>query len=127
MTSVPRFPPRFAEGRRHFNAGRFYEAHEVFEDLLDDVDGDTRWALLVGFVQVAVGYHKWSSGHVGAAHMLRLGASKLAGFPPVAYGVAVDSLRCRAEEDAEILDAGGMLTGPPRMEMARPTRRPTDT
>jgi hypothetical protein len=58
--------------------------------------------------------------------MLRLGASKLAAFPPVAYGVAIESLRCRVEEDAAIVDAGGMLTGPPRMEMARLTQGPID-
>jgi hypothetical protein len=116
--TVVRLPPRFADGLRHFNAGRFFEAHEVFEDLLDDVD-DARWELLVGLVQVAVGYHKWSAGHPGASRMLRLGAGKLAALPTVAYGVAVASLRDRAEADAATLDGGGTLGEAPRIEMRR--------
>jgi hypothetical protein len=116
--SAVRLPPRFAQGRRHFNAGEFFEAHEVFEDLLDQVD-DARWDLLVGLVQVAVGYHKWSGNHPGAARMLRLGAGKLAAFPEVAYGVAVGRLRQRADADAATLDAGGTLSEPPRLEVGR--------
>jgi hypothetical protein len=113
-----RLPPRFAEGLRHFNAGEFFEAHEVFEDLLDDLD-DARWDLLVALVQVAVGYHKWASGHPGAARMLRLGAGKLAALPAIAYGVAVGLLRERADADASTLETGGTLGPPPRIAMGR--------
>ena len=113
-----RLPPRFAEGLRHFNAGDFFEAHEVFEDLLDDVD-DARWDLLVALVQVAVGYHKWASGHPGAARMLRLGAGKLAAFPALAYGVAIGSLRERADADASTLETGGTLATSPRIAVGR--------
>jgi hypothetical protein len=116
--STERLPPRFAQGLRHFNAGEFFEAHEVFENLLDDVD-DARWDLLVALVQVAVGYHKWAGGHPGAARMLRLGAGKLAAFPATAYGVAVGALREQATADASTLETGGTLGAPPRIAMGR--------
>ena len=119
-----RFPPRFAEGVRRFNAGAFFEAHEAFEDLLDEVEGDARWDLLVALIQVAVGYHKCVAGHEGAARMLRLGSEKLEHFPAVAYGVAVGRLRERAVEDAALLEDGTGLgerfsDNPPRIVMMR--------
>jgi uncharacterized protein len=122
-----RFPPAIARGIRHFNAGRFFEAHEAFEDLLDEVEGDERWDLLVALVQVAVGYHKWTSAHSGAERMLRLGGTKLAAFPPVAYGISVDRLRERVTNDATTL-AGqdppkGPTEPPPRIDMRRAERK----
>ena len=119
-----RIPPRFAEGIRRFNAGAFFEAHEVFEDLMDEVEGDERWDLLVALIQIAVGYHKCVAGHPGAARMLRLGGEKLARFPAVAYGVAVEQLRDRTMEDAALIEAGILLgarfaEAPPRIVMLR--------
>jgi predicted metal-dependent hydrolase len=104
-----------------FNAGAFFEAHEAFEDLLDAVEGDERWELLVALIQVAVGYHKWQAGHAGAARMLRLGVEKLAPFPPVVSGIGVEALRRRVAEDLRSLDAGvgaeRLRAGRPRIEM----------
>ncbi|MGH7895593.1 MAG: DUF309 domain-containing protein [Candidatus Binatia bacterium] len=100
------FPAAFAEGLRHFNRGAYFEAHEAFEECLDEVEADERWDLLVALIQVAVGYHKLASGNVGAARMLLLGAEKLAVFPDVACGVVVGPLRRRAESDAAALEAG---------------------
>ena len=119
-----RFPPRFLEAVRRFNGGKFFEAHEAFEDLLDEVEGDERWELLVALIQIAVGYHKCVAGHPGAARMLRLGGAKLERFPAVACGVAVERLRQRAAEDAALLEAGTGLGArftetPPRIVMMR--------
>jgi predicted metal-dependent hydrolase len=100
------FPEGFAEGVRRFNAGEFFEAHEAFEELLDTVEEDGRWDLLVALVQVAVGYHKCVSGHPGSERMLGLGAEKLAAFPDVAWGVDVAALRTRVAADVATLSAG---------------------
>jgi predicted metal-dependent hydrolase len=122
-----RFPPAFAVGVQHFNRGEFFAAHEAFEELLDDVEGDRRWDLLVALVQVAVGYHKCVSGHPGAVRMLRLGSEKLAAFPAVAWGVDIEALRHRTARDLATL-AGGAATAdslgatPPRIEMRRMQR-----
>jgi hypothetical protein len=122
--SPARFPPGFALGVRHFNAGRFFEAHESFEELLDHVEGDDRWTLLVALIQVAVGYHKYAAGHPGAERMLRLGAAKLAPFPQAFAGLDVERLRTRVAEDLAILGSSGSLgarlaEAPPRLEMRR--------
>jgi len=116
----PDFPPGFLDGLRHFNAGRFFEAHEAFEDLLAAVEGDERWDLLVALVQVAVGYHKCASGHSGAARMLALGLAKLAPFAAETRGVAIGALRDRVAADLRRLDAGEDLAAhvardPPRL------------
>jgi len=121
---TPGFPPAFLDGVRLFNSGRFFEAHEAFEELLDDVEADGRWDLLVALIQVAVGYHKLSSGHDGAARMLELGLEKLAAFPDVAWGVDVGALRARVGEDAATLDAHGVAavrpaSGRPRIVVRR--------
>jgi len=108
-----RFPPGIAAAVRHFNAGRFFEAHEAFEALLDEVEGDDRWDLLVALIQVAVGYHKQTAGHPGAERMLRLGAQKLQKFALTAYGMDLAALRRRVAEDL----AGVAQSTPPRIEM----------
>lgn len=84
---------------RLFDAGAFFEAHEAFEELLDAVEEDGRWDLLLALIQVAVGYHKWTSGHPGAARMLGLGLEKLASFPDLAWDVDVAALRARVAAD----------------------------
>jgi hypothetical protein len=116
------FPPGFADGVRRFNAGEFFEAHEAFEALLDEVEEDGRWDLLVALIQVAVGYHKLSAGYPGGARMLRLGADKLAPFADVAWAVSVEALRQRIKEDLALLDGGDTLatrlaTSPPAIEI----------
>lgn len=113
--------PGFVDGVRHWNEGRWFEAHEAFEELMDVVeDDDAHWRLLLALVQVAVGYHKASSGHPGAERMLGLGLQKLAGFPDVAYGVRVDALRARVTADLASGDvAGRVADDPPRLTLGR--------
>src|SRR5437870_12582657 len=101
-----RFPTGFGAASRRFNAGESFETHEGFEELLDEVEGDDRWDLLVALIQVAVGYHKLTSAHPGAARMLRLGAERLAAFPAVARGVAAERLRSRIAEDLAAVGGG---------------------
>ena len=109
------FPARFRDGVRLFNAGRYFEAHEAFEESLDELEADPRWEFTVALVQVAVGYHKWTSGHPGAARMLGLGAEKLAAFPPDAWGIDVDALRRRLATDLAAAGQGVPCAVPPRI------------
>jgi NTE family protein len=46
-----------AAGARHFDTGRFFEAHEVWEDAWRVESGSAR-VLLQGLIQVAAGFHK---------------------------------------------------------------------
>ena len=116
MSAAP-FPPGFYDGVRRFAAGEYFEAHEAFEECLDDVESDDRWDLLVALVQVAVGYHKLASGHPGAARMLGLGGEKLAAFSAVAHGVDVAALRQRVEADRERPTAGALAADPPHIPL----------
>ena len=119
---VPRLPRAALAGVRLFNAGRFFEAHEAFEELLDDVEADPRWDLLLGLIQVAVGYHKCASGHPGGPQMLGKGLAKLEPFADDAGGVAIAALRARVQADRAALDQGVppvvQLALPPRMALA---------
>ena len=123
MVTAPRLPGAFLDGVRRFNAGEFFEAHEAFEELLDEVEGDARWELLVALIQVAVGYHKCASGHAGDQVMLEKGLAKLAPFADDAGGVAVDALRARVQSDLAALASGmpaaTVLASPPRLTLAR--------
>ncbi len=118
MTIAP-WPAGFTAGVRLFNAGRFFEAHEAFEELLDATETDGRWDLLVALVQVAVGYHKWTAGHPGAARMLGLGLEKLAAFPDDAWGVDVGALRARVAADRAVAARGESLPVAPRLLLRR--------
>ena len=86
MSSSP-WPTGFAEGVRLFDTGAFFEAHEAFEELLDVVEEDRRWDLLV-------------------ALMLGLGLEKLAAFPDQAWGVDVGALRTRVTTDRAAAEEG---------------------
>lgn len=105
MRGAP-WPAGFADGVRLFDGGAFFEAHEAFEELLDAVEEDSRWDLLGALIQVAVGYHKWTSGHPGAARMLGLGLEKLESLPEVAWGVDVGALRARVAADRDAATEG---------------------
>jgi uncharacterized protein len=119
------FPPAFLDGVRLFNSRQFFEAHEAFEELLDEVEEDGRWDLLVALIQVAVGYHKLASGYDGAARMLGLGLEKLRPFPAAAWTVDVEALRTRVAEDVDALAATAdaaearLSTDPPRIAVRR--------
>jgi hypothetical protein len=109
---------------REFNRGRYFEAHEVLEEALEDVPDD-RWDLFLGLIQIAVGYHKLSQGmHGGAARMLQMGMEKLpAPETPGAY-VDLALLRRRVRSDLDLLrtrrfDADAFARDPPRLRPLR--------
>jgi predicted metal-dependent hydrolase len=115
--AADRLPAGALEGVRRFNAGEFFEAHEAFEECLDAVEDDDRWTLLLGLIQVAVGYHKHTAGHPGAERMLALGGAKLAPLPDVAWGVRIEALRRRVATDLAALARGEGIAPAPRIEL----------
>lgn len=106
---------------RELNAGRYFETHEVLEDHLDEVS-DAYWPLVLGLIQIAVGYHKLASGSDGAARMLGIGLEKVAPFADDVLGIDVGALRRRTAIDharLERRDTVGALASlrgdPPRL------------
>lgn len=106
---------------REFNAGRYFEAHEVIEEGLDETPDDL-WDLCIGLIQIAVGYHKTTQGlWPGAAKMLGLGLEKVEPFPTDAGGINLEALRQRVRDDvarlrAGTFDGGAAQRNPPRLQ-----------
>jgi len=70
---------RFVEGVELFNRGRFFDAHEAWEDVWRDSTGEERrW--LQGLVQIAVALHHESTGNAeGARSVLARAIENLEG------------------------------------------------
>ena len=86
------------EGRGHFNAGRYFEAHEAWERAWLVQTGETkRW--LQGLIQIAAGLLKARSGNRAAAVRLLdagLGRIDAGAAPRVLAGFADDVRRLTA-------------------------------
>ena len=77
MMPAASFRERFEEGRALFNEGRFFEAHEKWEEAWLREKGSAK-LLLQGLIQIAAGFHKARSGNGAAAIRLwEAGASKV--------------------------------------------------
>jgi predicted metal-dependent hydrolase len=84
---------RLAEGVALFNAGHFYEAHEVWEEAWRREQG-VRRQLLQGLILVAAGWVKREAGNARGTRVLFTRAlERLEGLPPVCEGVDVERLR----------------------------------
>src|SRR5512132_3389935 len=88
-------PSRSIEpGRALFNAGRYFEAHEVWEALWLTETGERR-RLLQGLIQLAAALYKASEGGSarGCVHLLDTGIAKLDGIADHRAGLALARLR----------------------------------
>lgn len=94
---------KFERGVAHFNAGRFFEAHEVWEELWLAA-AEPEKTFLQGLIQVAAAFHHQARGNArGARSLLPAGVAKLAGCPDDFRGMAIGDLRNEAERWVEIL------------------------
>jgi len=86
-----------AEGINFFNSGRYFEAHEAWEDLWRVTKGPLR-LFYQGLVQAAVGLHHLNRGNLngGRAQLLK-SVAKLSEYPAhfcqIDNGTLVDDLR----------------------------------
>jgi predicted metal-dependent hydrolase len=116
-----RLRPLLLVAAREFNSGRYFEAHEVIEEGLDEVP-DELWNLCIGLIQIAVGYHKTTQGlWPGAAKMLGLGLEKVEPYSADAGGINLEPLRRRVREDLDRLENGrydgeAAAKDPPRLQ-----------
>ena len=86
------YDPRYLEGIQFFNECEFYEAHEVWEDLWQDYQGDSR-KFYQGLIQVAVCLHHFGNGNVRGARKLYHSSSRyLEAYRPHHLGLDVDKL-----------------------------------
>jgi predicted metal-dependent hydrolase len=102
--------PRFLRGVADFNAGAFYEAHEVWEDLWNDSEGETR-RVVQALVQLAAGYHKLEIGvPAGARKLLARALATLADVREAASPVALGPLCAALRAHLASLAAAGTST-----------------
>jgi len=59
----------FEQGCSHFDAGEYFEAHEVWEELWNEAHGP-RHAFLQGLIQIAVALHHAGNGNFKGPHKL---------------------------------------------------------
>src|SRR5277367_1783083 len=111
---------QFRRGVARFNARRFFEAHEVWEELWL-VEGEPEKTFLQGLIQLAAAYHHHGRGNRrGMQSLLAAGLAKLSRFPNDHRGIALGELRAEAEKWAEELSGVGDLRArkPPRIRLA---------
>jgi len=102
----------FERGVAQFNARKFFEAHEAWEELWL-IEPEPEKTFLQGLIQVAAALHHHSRGNSrGAKSLLAAGIVKLACFPASHRGLAVAKLRTQAKRWLRWLD-GEEGTGPP--------------
>ena len=78
-------------GAALFDQGRFWDAHEAWEEAWLEEEGEVR-LFLQGLIQVAAGYHKATVQLQpnGCVKLLRSGLDKLEPLPPEFLGVLLD-------------------------------------
>lgn len=88
---------KFQSGVRHFNAGRFFEAHEVWEELWLAAEEPEK-TFLQGLIQIAAAFHHHERGNArGRQSLLAAGIAKLAECPHDFRGAAIAQLRREIE------------------------------
>lgn len=110
------------EGMAHFNAARFFEAHEAWEEIWRSTTPEPK-ELWRGLIQVAVGlYHHRVRGNPGPARrVLARGLRRLEPFPQGTEGLDLDALRTAARAwEAWLADPrGGAPPLPRAVELLR--------
>jgi predicted metal-dependent hydrolase len=103
----------YQRGIRLFNARRFYDAHEVWEDVWREAAGMEK-KFLQGLIQAAVALHHQSTGNgVGACSLMERARKNLAGCPREFGGIRVGDLLESLGEWRAALAGGGELPGHP--------------
>jgi len=107
---------KFQHGIELFNAGSFFDAHEVLEDVWREAHGEEK-KFLQAVIQAAVGLHHHSTGNTaGARSLLARASRKLADYPGAYCGIALDRLCVSLEEWTASLANGEAPPAPPRLE-----------
>jgi predicted metal-dependent hydrolase len=120
----------FSRGIQLFNQHKFFECHEVLEDLWRPERGERR-LFLQGVIHLAVGfYHHQQENQAGASRQLQKGLKKLAGYLPAFEGVDTARLYGDSHACLERISSGERLAAFPQITPAamparslRPARR----
>ena len=115
---------KFQHGIELFNAGSFFDAHEVLEDVWREAHGEEK-KFLQAVIQAAVGLHHHSTGNIaGARSLLARASRKLADYPGAYCGIALEGLRRELKEWIASLAEGAAPPAPPRLEASATISNP---
>jgi uncharacterized protein len=94
---------RFTEGIRLFNRGKFFEAHEVWEEIWKQAEGEEK-IFYQGLIQAAAALVHAQRGNChGAVSLYLKSRSKLERFPEVWMGIDLEQFRSRFSQYFEKL------------------------
>jgi predicted metal-dependent hydrolase len=106
---------KFRSGIALFNAGRFFEAHEAWEEIWLKESGPEK-TYLQGLIQLAAAFHHGQRANPrGAKSLLAAALAKLDRCPDQHWGVAIATLRDEGKIWAEGLQAQGF----PKIQVAQ--------
>jgi predicted metal-dependent hydrolase len=99
-------------GREHFNAGRFFPAHEAWETAWKQARDTDDAEFFKGLSQLGAGYVHLLRGNAhGASRLLRRAASRIGRYPRGHLGVDCPAVAAGALADAERVEAGELVPG----------------
>lgn len=99
-------------GREHFNAGRFFPAHEAWETAWKQARGTGEAEFFKGLSQLGAGYVHLLRGNAhGAARLLRRAAGRVRGYPPGTRGVDTAAVADAADADANAVESRDLRPG----------------
>ena len=121
VTKTITVPANLQRGCDEFNAGKFYESHESFEEIWQLEVGPVR-DLYKGLIQVAAAFVHLSRGkYIGAERLLRTGAAYLAPYRAEgALGFDIEAISAAAEDMYGRL----LAAGPDRVNELDLSQRP---
>ncbi|MFY9732453.1 MAG: DUF309 domain-containing protein [Candidatus Acidiferrales bacterium] len=100
---------KFEEGLEHFNAKKFFEAHEFWEEIWL-VESEPEKTFLQGLIQITAAFHHRQRGNPeGVELLLAAGIVKLLRFPEDHRGLAIGELRENAKRWARAIGMGDDL------------------
>lgn len=106
---------QFEEAVRLFNAGLYFECHDVLEEIWSGVRGDGR-DFFQGLIQVSVAFYHLDRGNaLGARSMFGRALKRFEAYPLRYFGFDLDAQRSVLREWLARLDTGAPpLDSPPR-------------
>lgn len=98
--------------RAHFNAGRFFPAHEAWETAWKQARETDEAEFFKGLSQLGAGYvHLLRGNRHGAVTLLRRAARRIRRYPVGHRGIDTRAVAERAEADAAALERGDLPVG----------------
>ena len=110
-------------GTEHFNAGRFFPAHEAWETAWKQAKGTPDEEFFKGLSQLGAGYVHYRRGNPHGTHtLIRRALSRIRPHAPSHRGLDLASLVAAIEEHAGLVESADRA-GEPMPELDPPTIR----